>query len=205
MTALLTVLLLAQSAAEVLDGDRPFEAMGTSDGARVSRRAVAGSPFFAWRVERDTTFPTEALCTAVFEWGSKEADAPGLLVNRVLVDGDDERVTYSQMSQPIVANRDYALRLKRERFPDGGCRIRFETANELAPPSPKGAVRIEKLFGEWLMTPLPSGGATLRYTLFSDPAGSVPAFLVHGPARTSTVESFHRALEKTKARQEAKR
>lgn len=205
MTALVAGFLLAQTAAEVLDGDRPFEALGTSEGAKVSRRAVPGSPFFAWRAERDTGFTAEALCAAVFEWGTKEADAPGLLVNRLLVDGDDERVIYNQMSQPIVANRDYALRLTRERFPDGRCLIRFETANALAPPSPKGAVRIEKLFGEWLMTPLPAGGATLRYTLFSDPAGSVPAFLVHGPARSATVESFQRALEKTKARQEAKR
>lgn len=205
MTALLAALVLSQTAAEVLDGPGAFEAEGTSAGARVSRRAVTGSPFFAWRVERETTFTVEALCVAIFEWGTKEADAPALLVNRVLVDGDDDRVIYNQMSQPIVANRDYALRLRRERRDDGSCRIRFETANELAPPSPKGAVRMERLFGEWLMTPLPSGGATLRYTLFSDPAGSVPAFLVHGPARAATLDAFNKALEKTKARQEAKR
>lgn len=206
MTALLlAAVVLSQSAADALDGDEPFEAEGTSAGARVSRRAVARSPFFAWRVERETPFTVEALCVAVFEWGSKEADGPGLVLNRLLVDGEDERVIYNQMSQPVVANRDYALRLRRQRLPDGSCRIRFETANELAPPAPKGAVRMEKLFGEWLMTPLPSGAAALRYTLYSDPAGSVPAFLVHGPARAATVDAFNKALEKTKARQEAKR
>lgn len=205
MTALLLALAVAQTPADALDGEAAFEVVDARGEATVSRRAVKGSPFFSWRVEGPSAHPVDALCVAIFEWGTKEADAPGLLVNRVLQDGDDERVIYNQMSQPVVSNRDYALRLKRERLTDGSCRVRFATANEEAPPAPPGTVRMERLFGEWLMTPRPEGGARLRYTLFSDPAGAVPAFLVHGPAKKATVESFEKALEKTRRHAEGGR
>ncbi len=203
--ALAGALALAQSEPDALDGPGAFEVMDAREGVTVSRREVPGSAFFTWRVEGATPHAVEALCTAIFEWGTKEVDAPGLLVNRLLEDGADDRVIYNQMSQPFVAHRDYALRLKRERLADGRCRIRFAPANERAPAAPPGFVRLEKLFGEWLITPADGGGATLRYTLFSDPAGAVPAFLVHGPARRATVDAFTRALEKTRQRGEAAR
>jgi len=59
----------------------------------------------------------------------------------------------------------------------------FEAANELAPPSPEGWVRISKLKGEWRFERGDDGRTKVTYVIFSDPAGSIPAFMVEGSRR----------------------
>ncbi len=197
MSALLLAVLV-QFPTDVFDNVAPFEPLESRDGVVTSKRQVKGSPYAEYRVERFTPFTAEQLCVAVFEWGTRHGDGPGVTLNTVLTDGDDVRVIYNHLSKPVIANRDYALTIARERLPDGSCRLRFRTTNEAAPPSPAGYVRIEKLWGEWRFMPVVSGGASLTYTLFSDPAGSVPPFLVHGPARQATFDAAAMAVEKTK-------
>lgn len=198
MTALLLSLALAQFATDVYENPAAFEELESKDGVTVSRRAVTHNAYFEYRVTYDAASPVEELCNGVFEWGTRGGDGSGVIAHKVLVEGDDVRVVYDQISQPLVANRDYALTVKRERLEGGACRIRFRITNELAPPKPDGFVRMEKLWGEWHFTPLPKGGARLTYTMFSDPAGSVPPFLVHGTARKVTRESALSAPAKAK-------
>ena len=128
----------------------------------------------------------------------RHPDGPAVTLNTVLQDGEDLRVVYSQITQPIVSRRDYALTVQRERLPDGTCRIRFRTTNEAAPPKPEGFVRMDKLWGEWRMAAGPEGKSTLTYTLFSDPSGSVPPFLVHGAQKNATRDALVMAVKKTK-------
>jgi hypothetical protein len=59
----------------------------------------------------------------------------------------------------------------------------FEAANELAPKSPPGWVRIEKLKGAWIFEPAPGGRTRVTYVIHSDPAGAIPAFMVEGSRR----------------------
>ena len=130
---------------------------------------------------------------------------PGVVYSKTLAStGDDERVLYAQLSFPIVSKRDYTLAVKREWLPEGRCRIRFRTTTEGAPPTPSGFVRMDKLWGEWDLVTDPAGGSWLTHTLFSDPAGSVPSFLVHGDQKASTRDSVTRALEKTRVYVEKK-
>lgn len=198
MTWSLLVLALAQFPMDVFESTTPFAELEKRDGLTLSGRDVKGSPYREYRAEIATTLPVEAMCAAIFEWGTKHGDGPGVTLNKVLQDGDDVRVLYNQITQPIVAKRDFSLTVARQRLPDGNCRIRFRTTNEAAPPKPDGFVRMDKLWGEWFMEAVPAGGAKLTYTLFSDPSGSVPSFLVHGSQRKSVIDSTLMALEKTK-------
>ena len=161
-------------------------------------REVKGSAYQEYRVEVATPLPVEALCFEIFEWGTKEGDGPGVVLHKVLQDGDDSRVVYDQIAQPVVSRRDFSLTVVRERLPDGNCRIRFRTTNQAAPPKPEGFVRMEKVWGEWRMEAVPAGGTRLTYTLFSDPAGAIPSFLVHGAQRKSARDATLQALAKTK-------
>ena len=54
------------------------------------------------------------------------------------------------------------------------------------------------LWGEWRIEAVPAGGAKLTYTMFSDPAGAVPSFVVHGSQRKAALDSTRMALQKTK-------
>lgn len=177
----------------------PFVRVESRAGLTLERRSIEGSRYSEYRVVTDTTLPVSALCEHIYEWGTKGTDHPGVKLHRVLRDGADERVVYDQLAQPVVSNRDYALTVVRRREVDGTCRIRFWTSNALAPPKPAGYVRMEQLWGSWRFQPLPDGKSRLTYTLFADPGGSIPAFLVHGPQQSATKEAVLMGLRKVKA------
>lgn len=197
MSALLSALVLAQFSTDVFDNETAFEKVESSGGVTVSKRAIKNSVFWEYRAEAESPLSVDQLCVALYEWGTKGGDGLGVILNKVLTDGENLRVVYTQISQPIVANRDYALTVIRERPSETTCRVRFRTTNDLAPKMPDGFVRMEKLWGEWRMEPTEKG-AKVTYTMFSDPAGAVPAFLVHGPTQKATRESIGLGLEKAR-------
>ncbi|MFZ5439395.1 MAG: hypothetical protein ACOZQL_05265 [Myxococcota bacterium] len=204
MSWLVSALVLAQFATDVFENDAAFEQLDVTDGVTVSRRAIAGSAFFEYRIAYDAPLSADELCRGVFEWGTKVGDGPGVKKHAVLVDTADRRVVYDQISEPMVADRDYALTVTRERLVTGACRIRFRITNDAAPPKPERYVRMDRLWGEWHFQPL-ERGARLTYTMFSDPGGSIPAFLVHGTARKITRQTAVMAVEKARQFLEVKK
>lgn len=158
------------------------------DGINVQSRPVAGSKVVELKLETTVYADAQRLCDEAFGRGKLDPEEPNLKARTVLQEQADERVTYEQISAPVVSDRDYAVRAKRERNADGSCRITFEAANELAPEIPKGFVRITQLKGEWLFTPQGKGLTHLQYRVHSDPAGSLPAFMVEGTRRDVAVK-----------------
>jgi hypothetical protein len=123
-------------------------------------------------------------------------------VRKLLRDSPDERVVYDQVESPMVSNRDYTMVVRRQRDGDS-CRIRFETTRELAPKTPEGYVRIEKMHGGWDFEP--KGDKTkVTYTMHADPGGSVPAFLVNSSQKDITVESIKKGIAKSRGESEKK-
>lgn len=157
------------------------------DGIVVETRPVEGSSLVELRLTTETTKTVASLCDAAFGDGKFDPEEPDLKARTILSSSADERVTYEQISPPVVANRDYAVRARRLRADDGSCRMTFEAANEVAPSKPEGWVRITRLRGEWRFEPTPAGKTRLTYVIFSDPAGSIPAFMVEGSRRKIAV------------------
>jgi hypothetical protein len=201
---ILLLLLLAQPAG-VFENPDAFKVLEVKDGFALQTRSIKGSKYSEYRVVTDTPYPVAALCEHIYEWATKSADHPGIKMYKVLKDGPAERVIYNQIEQSVVSDRDYALMVVRRREPDGTCRIRFWTSNALAPPPPAGFVRMEHLWGGWSFEPLPGGKSRLTHTLFADPGGSIPAFLVHGPQKSAVKASVRDGLQRVKAALEAKR
>lgn len=175
MIAHLSLLLLA--------ADPDFSRVEQTDGVLIEARPVAGSGVVELRLTTTTTRTVKSLCDAAFGTGKFDPQEPDLKARTVLLERDDERVTYEQISPPLVAQRDYAVRARRLPGADGSCTMRFEAANDLAPPKPEGWVRIEKLKGAWIFEPAPGGKTRVTYLIHSDPAGSIPPFLVEGSRR----------------------
>lgn len=198
ITSLVALWVVAGVPAEVFERSGAFTTIETKPNETVSGRAVPGSVFREYRVQTTTPYGVVPLCELIFEWGSRAGDGPGIIHHAMLIDGADERVVYQQISQPIVAKRDFAFTIVRERLPSGACRVRFRSTNEKAPARPEGFVRMDKVWGEWLIEPA-AQGSQVTYTLFSDPAGSVPAFLVHGPQQQSTRDAVVHLLARAKA------
>lgn len=202
---MLSLVLFAALAAEPLEAFEratPWDELDTADGVKLSRREVPGSHYFEYRATHTTEVSLEALCTHVYEWGSKGKDHQSLKLRKLVRDGEDERVTYDHIDEPIVASRDFAMTVKRLKDPDRTCRIRFFANNAEAPASPRGFVRIEKLWGGWTFAPRADGKVDVTYTMFADPAGAIPPFLVHGSQAVRTRQTLLKGVGLARAGEE---
>lgn len=199
------LLLLAVLSAEPSD---PFERntawaeLDTVDKVRLERREIPESHYFEYRATSTTEVTMDALCTHVYEWGSKGRDHQSLKLRKLVRDGEDERVTYDHIDEPIVASRDFAMTVKRIKEPSGVCKIRFFANNAEAPASPRGFVRIERLWGGWTFAPRADGKIDVTYTIFADPAGAIPPFLVHGSQAVRARQTLLKGVGLAKAGQE---
>lgn len=176
-----------------------FKKVDEVDGIVVETRPVEGSALVELRLTTETTKTAGSMCDAAFGDGKFDPEEPDLKARTIVTEGPDERVTYEQISPPVVANRDYAVRARRLRADDGSCRMTFEAANEQAPAKPDGWVRITKLRGEWRFEPGAGGKTRVTYVIFSDPGGSIPAFMVEGSRRKIAVRWVKMIVARGKA------
>jgi len=191
----LVSVLLAQFPMDVFERPEAFTVLETSGGVTLSSRAVPGSVLQEYRVTRTAPYPPAALCAFIYEWGTRTGDGPGIVHHELLADGEKARVIYEQISQPIVSRRDFTYTSLYFPAETGPFRVRFRLTNEKGPPKPEGFVRMQKLWGEWVVE-ANEKGSRITHTLFSDPGGSIPAFLVHGPSRDATKNSMATMLDR---------
>jgi hypothetical protein len=174
-------------------GEPPFAVVDTDEGILLEARPVAGSKFPELRASASSPRSVAALCRAAFDDSGAPSTSDEVKLRRIVLEKPDERVTYDQIAAPLVSDRDYAFRIRRQAAADGSCRVMFEAANELAPPLQPGWVRIEQLRGSWTFTP-EGGGAHVVYVIYTDPGGSLPAFVVEGGSRKAARRSMKRIL-----------
>ena len=181
------VLLLAAP----LRADEGWASLETRDGVTYERRAMPGSHFYAYRATLAVSArPSE---TARVVWTAITDSVPPTVKKRtVLQRSDDELVVYEQIHTPVVSDRDVTLRFRRVVRPDA-IEIEFQTANELGPPPASGLVRLPTVRGRWTLTPV-ANGTHVVYDCFSEPGGSVPAFLVRGAQQSQVAKDVERAL-----------
>ena len=204
MFSLVLIAALAAEPTEAFENTRKWDEMNTADGVKLFRREIPGNFYWEYKATSTTDVPLEALCTHVYEWGSKSKDHQSLKLRKLVRDGEDERVTYDHIDEPIVASRDFAMTVRRFRDDKGACRIRFFANNAEAPKSPDGFVRIEKLWGGWTFEPRTDGKVDVTYTCFADPAGAIPPFLVHGSQAVRARETLLKGVKLARAAAEAK-
>jgi hypothetical protein len=175
---LLLTLLFAVQLGDV-DAGAGWSTYATKDGVTLERRHVDGSRFYEHRafVELVAIAPERA---ADEIWRAlRGGDMDSLKHRDILAERADELVIYDQIRTPIVSDRDYTIVVRRAR---SGARVTFEctTANDRGPPPQKGYVRIPLIAAGWFVEPGARGGTRLGYFAYSEPGGSVPAFLVRG-------------------------
>ena len=173
----LVVLLLI--AVQLGDVDAPdgWAAYATRDGVTLERRKVEGSRFYEHRAFFDVAGLSPERASAQIWTALHGGDMDSLKHREILSERPDELVIYDQIRTPIVSDRDYTIVVKRR---TDGARVRFEceTANDKGPPPAKGYVRIPVVRAGWTVAPDGHGGTRVGYFAYSEPGGSVPAWLV---------------------------
>ena len=98
---------------------------------------------------------------------------------------------YSEVNVPWpVSNRDFVAHLTLHQ--DATTKVMTVDA-ENAPtylPAKPNVVRIPQSVGKWVATPAGGNDVTIEYTLFADPGGSVPSWLINMFITKGPLESF---------------
>jgi hypothetical protein len=172
------------------DGWRTYDRQGA---LLVERRAVAHSSFYEVRVSARAPVRPDVVMAGI--WSGIVEELPKTVRKRqVLRRSDDELVLYDQIATPIVSDRDYTLVLRRAAdAATGGWRVTFETANQLGPPVDRHYVRVPLIRGSWSLVP-DGDGTRLVYTVYSEPGGSIPAFMARGAQMDQALIDMRRIL-----------
>ncbi len=135
----------------------------------------------------------------MFDWASLKKNSAEVKTRTLLEDRGDWRLVHDDLEAPIVAHRTMTFAIKKTRGADGTCAIDSHVENDKAPKTPEGWVRIDTMRTSWRFEP--SGSKTrVTFTLFVDPAGSVPAFVVHGAQKNATADTLKSAMAKLSRR-----
>jgi hypothetical protein len=186
-----TAVIALVSLSALVAAEEPWKTVSVKDGITVEKRAVPGSKFYEHRASFVWPLPPERMAEAI--WIGIERDLPPTVKQRqVLRRSADEVLVYDQIRTPVVSDRDVTIRIRRVRTPDGW-KVRFESANELGPPPDPKYVRLPMVRGSWTVTATPSGSHVV-YDCYSEPGGSVPAWLVRGPQEDQVLVDVKRIL-----------
>jgi hypothetical protein len=176
------------------DASANWKTAGTKEGVTLQRRNVPGSSFHEYRAVVDVPLPPARVAEEVWRT-MREGDMDSLKRREILHAAADELIIYDQIRTPVVSDRDYTVRVRRSfDVQSGRTRFRCESANELGPPPAHGYVRIPIIRAGWMTAPDGKGGTTLTYYAFSEPGGSVPAFLVRGAQQDRSLADVVRIL-----------
>jgi len=108
----------------------------------------------------------------------------------VLVRDPHSLVVYQRLGLPIIADRDFTLKV---RWGEQGDIVwmEFRAANELGPAPRHGVVRVTEHEGGWRLEPIDNGRKTLaRYHVRLDLAGSLPGWMARGRAAKDVPNLF---------------
>jgi len=171
--------------------DEGWTAIGTKNGVAYEKRAVSGSKFLEYRATTQVSLaPPQVLQTM---W-KVLTDLPPSEVKsrRFLKRAGDEVVVHDHVNAPVVSDREVVIRFHKAVRPDG-IEVRFESTDALAPPPDPKYVRVPALRGAWILVAVP-GGTRLTFVCYSDPGGSVPAFMIRGAQADHVAADVERML-----------
>ncbi|MHB8418618.1 MAG: SRPBCC family protein [Myxococcales bacterium] len=188
---LLAPLLLAAASA--------WRPAGKVDGVRLELRDVPGSGYQEIRAETESAASLSGLCDAVFGKGEDAVGPQRFKHREVIRETETDRWTYEQIGVPVVADRDYVMHVRRlQPAASGRCEIAFHTETLPGWPPRPGFVRIPLIRGSWLLEPEAAGKVRVRYQVFSDPGGGLPAFLVGGAQRRAAIDFLRIILSRAR-------
>jgi hypothetical protein len=171
--------------------DEGWTTFDSRDGVTYEKRSVPGSRFNEYRaITAVATTPVE---TARAVWTAITDSIPPTVKKRTVISrASDEIIIYDQIRTPVVSDRDVTIRIRRV-VNGADIEIRFESANELGPPPASGFVRLPVVRGRWALAS-GAGGTHVVYQCYSEPGGSIPAFLVRGAQQSEVAKDVERVL-----------
>jgi hypothetical protein len=189
-----TLLLLAASLASA---EEPWTTYAVKEGITLEKRPVPGSKYYEYRATTMIRASTQTVLAGI--WGGV-LDPPTTVRKRtVLRHSEDEMLVYDQIKTPVVSDRDVTIDIRKSALAGGVVEVRFESHNELGPPPDPKYVRIPTVRGGWRAEPSGPSASRIIYQCYSEPGGSLPAFLIRGAQQDQVLVDVKRILDRLHA------
>jgi hypothetical protein len=154
---------------------------------------VPGERFPELRVEAITAVPGVKLAAYLLGNYIDEAD-PG--IHRQLVERSKDFAEWTDLIRtPIISDRCATTRLSLRRGDkeDGAITVEFVARGTWPKGKPSAGCVPLRSQGSWSFRPA-AGGTLLTYTIFADPGGGVPPFLVRGALEDDALKRVARVI-----------
>lgn len=176
--AAVTATMFAAAAAQA-DADGWCE-VHARDGVQVLARTRAGSPIKEMRAISDIDASPERVLAVLDDIEHYPQFMPPTSAAQLLHRDGDYAHYYVEISPPVIARRDYCIRVGTQRLAGGRLRSYWMADNTGCPPERPGVVRVRSHDGEWLLEPLDGGRRTRAlYRFHIEVVSQAPAWMVN--------------------------
>jgi hypothetical protein len=159
-----------------------WEKIDDSDGVKVYRKEVPGSPLVAFKGETVISAPIEKLLWVLADNDHRTEWVDRLEKSIVLErNGEYEYVVYQHFDLPFpISDRDYVFRGRAERSKSGAVILHLHSVRHPKAPATAG-VRAELIRSKYVLEPDFGGKGKTKITveIHTDPKGLIPNWLVN--------------------------
>jgi uncharacterized membrane protein len=176
----------------------------TKDGVKVFTREKSGTEVREVQAMAAIDAPASRVYKVLQDLEHYKEFMPFVRESKVVSKEGNSTLFYSYIAPPVVANRDYTIRLQDQSNLDpvsGFYKIAWDAANDKGPAARDGTVRVEVNKGHWLLEPTEDGKQTYAtYYVYTNPGGAIPSWLVNKANRDSVPDIFRAIRKRTQDR-----
>jgi hypothetical protein len=193
----------------MLTADEPkWDLAKDDDGVKIYARKKEGSDIREMKAIGAIDGPPKLVWDLLHDYDNYKSTMPYTVVSRVIGrEGDSVVFFYTQLSLPLVSDRDYILKLVDEVDPKGTMKVGWTAVNDRDKevPVPKDVVRVRVNDGFWLLEPQNEGKSTMAtYYIYTSPGGAVPNWIANNGNSIAVPKVFAALKKHVKAKQEKK-
>lgn len=177
--ALLSTLTLASGRVEAEDVEAVWQPLFERSGVAVSARPRPGSEVRELRGIGIVDAPAERVFSVLADIERYPSFMPPTVAARQVHREGDSAWFYMEIDPPVIARRDYCIRVDLERAANGLLRSRFGPGDDHCPPPRPRIVRVHVVSGEWLLRALDPTHTEVSYRVHIEVGGSLPIWMVN--------------------------
>ena len=182
----------APAVSATASSDTFSELRRTKDGITVSRGKGRTRGFYISRFDAVSTVSPEKMAQGL--WDLFDNFYPPVVKRTFIHRSADEIIFQDKVKTPVVSDREYTLRVRRF-HKDDLLGINFFSDPEAGPAAESGYVRMTMVRGGWEIRPSGDGGSLVRYEIYTEPGGLVPALLIKEPLTGDALNYVRRCLK----------
>ena len=197
---ILLVLLALYSSTGIIQAQDNWKLKTDKDGIRVYMKSMPNSKIKAIKVECFLQTSLSQLVAVIFDINATKdwvySTKSATVIKNV---SPADLYYYSEIAVPWpVSNRDFVCRITAVQNPvTKVVTVDATNAPTLVPEKP-GIVRVPESTGKWIITPVDKSKVSLEYTLFVNPGGAIPSWLINLFAAKGPMESFQKIQEQVR-------